>query len=380
MRCIEGLSARGARISLLAMRTEKHRPDNYRETRPQPFPEHYQTVNIDTRIRPVRMLCNLILSDEPYDIVRFRSEAFSEALRTVIATGDFDIIQCEGLVFALYLDVIKACTSVPVVLRAHNVEHRIREMMAENAACGVRRAYLANLAQRIRKLETEAAQRFDAIVPISEPDSHWFSSVSSARPVRLSETGAGTAGYKNEPEGPDLRVGFIGALNWQPNIEGIKWFLTQVWPCITRAVPSATLHIAGRDAPAGAGRWLRGRNVSFEGEADDALSFMASMNVLIAPLFAGSGLRIKIVEAMSIGRTVVATQVAVTGLPVENRREIFIATDPGSFCSSLTEVLQDSALRASTGKAAVALVRERYDNSASTADLLEFYKELSHDR
>ena len=145
----------------------------------------------------------------------------------------------------------------------------------------------------------------------------------------------------------NLRVGFIGALNWQPNLDGIKWFLAQVWPCVARAVPSATLHIAGRGVPASAKRWLHGQRVFFEGEVDDARRFMASMNVLIAPLFAGSGLRIKIIEAMSIGRTVVATPVAASGLPAVDRREIIIAADPGSFCDALTEALRDPALRAS---------------------------------
>lgn len=380
MRCIEGLAASGASVSLLAMRTEKHGKDQNAGAGTKAFLEQYQAVNVDTRIRPLRMLGNLLFSDEPYDLVRFRSPQFSEALRSLIAHEEFKIIQCEGLLFALYLDEIRQITSAPVVLRAHNIEHRIREMMAENFAGRVRKAYLRNLSLRIRKLETDAAQRFDAVVPISEPDRKWFSSISSGRPVMLSETGADAAEYKDEPEELTLRVGFIGALNWQPNLEGIKWFLSRVWPCVAMAVPSATLHIAGRGAPASAKKWLHGQKVFFEGEVDDARRFMASMNVLIAPLFAGSGLRIKIIEAMSIGRTVVATPVAVSGLSAVDRREIIIAADPGSFCRALTEVLQNPALRASTGEAAVALVRKCYDNRARTAELYQFYKELSHDR
>ena len=380
MRCIEGLAASGARVSLLAMHTEKHGQEQNAEAGTPSFLEQYHTVRVDTRIRPLRMVGNLLFSDEPYDLARFRSPQFSEALKSLITQEDFNIIQCEGLIFSLYLDEIRKLTSAPVVLRAHNIEHRIREMMAENSAGGVRRAYWKNLAQRLRKLETYAAQRFDAVVPISEPDRDWFSSVSSGRPVMLSETGADAAECTNEPDEPTLRVGFIGALNWQPNLGGIKWFLARVWPCVAGSVPSATLHIAGRGAPASTQRWLHGQRVFFEGEVDDARRFMASMNVLIAPLFAGSGLRIKIIEAMSIGRTVVATPVAASGLPAADRREIIIAADPESFCRVLTEVLQNPALRASMGEAAVALVRERFDNRARTAELLEFYRELSHGR
>lgn len=380
MRCIEGLAAGGARVSVLAMRTEKHGQEHNAEFGKSASLEQYQTVRVDTRIRPVRMLYNLLFSDEPYDLARFRSPQFAEALQALITHEDFNIIQCEGLIFSLYLDEIKNLTSAPVVLRAHNIEHRIREMMAENSAGRIRRAYLKNLSGRIRKLETDAAKRFDAVVPISEPDRDWFSSVSSGRPVMLSETGADAAEYTDEPDEPTLRVGFIGALNWQPNLGGIKWFLARVWPCVARAVPSATLHIAGRGAPASAKKWLHGQRVFFEGEVDDARRFMASMNVIIAPLFAGSGLRIKIIEAMSTGRTVVATPVAASGLPAKDRREIIIAADPETFCAALTEVLRDPALRASMGEAAVVLVRKRYDNRARTIELLEFYKGLSHGR
>ncbi len=379
MRCIEGLAEAGAEVSLLAMRTWKHGKHRKIDQFKPACLKHYATVDVNTRIRPLKMLCNLLFSDKPYDLVRFRSGRYSEALRT-LKPADHDIIQCEGLPFSLYLDEIKKLTSSPVVLRAHNTEHRIREMMAENSVSRIRRAYLNNLAGRLLRLETEAARKFDAIVPISEPDSKWFSSVSGGKPVHLSETGADVTERLAEPDGSSLRVGFIGALDWQPNLEGLKWFLKHVWPDVSRAIPSATLHIAGKGAPANAKRRLNGDKVSFEGEVDDARSFMASMNVIIAPLFAGSGLRIKIMEAMSTGRTVVATPVAVRGLPVINRRELFIASDPESFCAALTEVLKDPSLRASTGEAAVTLVRERYDNRALTAGLLEFYKQLSHGR
>ena len=379
MRCIEGLAAAGAEVTLLAMRTEKHGQNRETELIKPVCLKDYSTVRIDTRIKPLKMLGNLFFSSEPYDLARFYSPLFTEALRARI-TKEYDIIQCEGLTFALYLNEIRKLTSCPVVLRAHNIEHRIREMMVQNTAGKIHKAYLKNLSGRLKMTEAHAAAQFDAIVPISEPDSHWFRTVAPGKPLRLTETGAGSAEYVAEPELQSMKVGYIGALNWQPNLHGIRWFLEKVWPCLLSAVPSATLHIAGRGAPESARSWLKGERISFEGEVDDARSFMASMNVIIAPLFAGSGLRIKIIEAMSIGRTVVATPVAVRGLPAVDHRELIIASDPGSFCHALTEVLEDPSLRASTGKAAVALVLERFDNRALTAGLLEFYRELRHGR
>lgn len=380
MRCIEGLAAGGAIISVLAMRTEKHGPGSGPSSQPSVLLQYYNTVAVDTRIRPLKMLANLLLSAEPYDLNRFHVKQYSEALHSLLLREHFDIIQCEGLLFSYYIDEIRSVTDTPLVFRAHNLEHRIREMMAELATVPVEKDYLKSLARRLLKRELFALKQFDAIIPISEPDFQWFKSVAPDKPMMLSETGAGITEPVDEPDNPGLKVGFIGALNWQPNLDGLRWFLAAVWPRVLRALPDATLHIAGRAAPANAKDWLAGKNVSLEGEVEDARRFVGSMTVMIAPLFAGSGLRIKIIEAMSMGKTVIATPVAAEGLPVEDHRELFIGTDTLSFCDALTSALSDPGLRARTGANARELVRERFDNLKQTSLLLAFYKKLCDDR
>jgi glycosyltransferase involved in cell wall biosynthesis len=380
MRCIEGLAAGGAIISVLAMRTEKHVLGSGLSSQSPAFLQHYDTIAVDTRIRPSKILANLLLSAEPYDLHRFHVKQYSEALHSLLLREHFDIIQCEGLLFSYYFDEIRSLTASPTVLRAHNVEHRIREMMADLAIVPIEKDYLKNLGKRLRKREVFASQQFDAIVPISEPDYQWFRSVAPDKPMILSETGADISEPIGEPDSKSLRVGFIGALNWQPNLDGLKWFLAGVWPRLLRSLPDATLHIAGRGAPANAKEWMTGKNIFFKGEVEDAKRYVGSMTVMIAPLFAGSGLRIKIIEAMGLGKTVVATPVAAEGLPVEDHREILIGTDAMSFCDALTSALSDPGLRAATGARARELVRDRFDNLKQTFMLLEFYKNLCDGR
>ena len=250
--------------------------------------------------------------------------------------------------------------------------------MAAGTRSPVRRAYLQNLSRRLGSLERKAASQFDAVVPISDPDFRWFSEAAGGKPVFLSETGVDEAALLPEPNGENLRVGFIGAMNWQPNINGVKWFIINVWPDVLKQIPEATLHIAGRGLHQQAASLLQGNNIVLEGEPEEALNFMASNHVMISPLFAGSGLRIKIIEAMSVGRPVVATPVAVAGLPVENGRQLAVASDPESFCNELVRLLREPALRTSMGTSAVELVMERYDNTLISKRLLEFYTELIH--
>jgi glycosyltransferase involved in cell wall biosynthesis len=379
-RCIEGLAAGGAIMSVLAMRTEKHGPASGISYPPPAYLKQYETVAVDTRLRPAKMLANLLFSAEPYDLLRFRVKQYSEALHTLLKREHYDIIQCEGLLFSYYIDVIRSATDTPLVFRAHNVEHRIREMMAELSTVPVEKDYLKSLARRLRKRELFALKQFDAIIPISEPDFQWFKSVAPDKPMMLSETGAYVSEPVDDHDSTGLRVGFIGALNWQPNLDGLRWFLAGVWPRVLRSLPDAALHIAGRGAPANAKVWLAGKNVFLEGEVEDAHRFVGSMTVMIAPLFAGSGLRIKIIEAMSMGKTVVATPVAAIGLPVEDHRELLIGTDAVSFSDALISALSDPGLRAATGAKARELVRDRFDNLKQTSLLLAFYKKLCDGR
>lgn len=387
VQCIRGLASAGASVSVLSMRTEKH-SSAFASDKDQPpaYVTRYMTVPVDTTIRPLRLVGNLLFSGDPYDVSRFRSDDYSEALRTWLNEMHFEVIQCEGLSMVSYLEVIRRQTSAPVVLRAHNLEHKIREMQAANTRLPFHRAYLANLSRRLLKMEIKAALQFDAVVPISKPDFRWFSAVAGGKPVFLAETGAETTGYLPEPSGGNipepsggnLRVGFIGAMNWQPNIEGIKWFIVNVWPGVLAKIPSATLHIAGRGLDKQNAILPEGKNIVIEGEPEDARTFISSNHVIIAPLFAGSGQRIKITEAMSAGRPVVATPAAVYGLPVENGRELIIASEPESFSGAVVRLLEEPSLRTEIVNVALNLIRGRYDNSAITSRLLEFYKDLTH--
>jgi len=380
LRCIIGLAEAGARVTVLSMMTEKHRygADTPGERKPDILDE-YRTVSVNTSVRPLSLLLNLAFSRKPFDLERFRSREYSSALREILAAGSYDIIHCEGLVYALYLDEIQSLTTAPVILRAHNLEHRIRGMMASKERSTLRRFYLADLSRRLKRLEKYAASQFDAIVPINGPDSDWFSSAAEGKQMFLCPTGADEVSYIPEPVDAPPRVGFLGSMNWQPNLDGIRWFIESVWPLVLNEIPAATLHLAGRGLSGVRASLPAGRNISFEGEPDDARTFIGSNHVMISPLFAGSGLRIKIIEAMSAGRPVVATPVAAEGIDAAAEYGLTLAADAGAFCTAVVKYLENPELRSTSGKAAVRLVGERYENRTLTAGLLEFYRRIAHD-
>lgn len=377
---IEGLAQHGADISVISMITRKHEAVTREPARENLPVSDFKSCYIDTTVKPHALVSNLVFSSYPYDLERFYSADFMQLIKSLTDIEKYDIIHCEGLVFALYAGEIRKLTNAPLILRAHNIEHHIREMMSINEKFIPVRLYLKNLSRRIKRLEENCRNIFDAIVTITEDDKKWFDLQKGEAPVFVSGTGVTPATNKDIRKTEKYRVGFIGALDWQPNISGLVWFLKEVWPSIIKYVPEASLTIAGRNASKSTAGALRGTNVIFEGEIDNALSFTSSMCVMIAPLFAGSGMRIKIIEAMSAGVPVVASPVAAKGIPVTNKKDILLADSKELFSSAVIKLLTNNSEHDRIATEASGLIMEKYDNTKITSKLLEFYKVLTNDR
>jgi glycosyltransferase involved in cell wall biosynthesis len=167
----------------------------------------------------------------------------------------------------------------------------------------------------------------------------------------------------------------IGSMNWIPNQEGIRWFLDQVWPDVHAQFPRMKYYLAGREMPL----WmkeLKRENVMVLGEVDDAPSFMASRSVMIVPLFSGSGIRVKIIEGMAMGKTVISTAIGAEGIRCTNRENILIADTPCEFFEMVSICAGDRSLREKIGQKAKQLVATQYEPTALIKKLVAFYHSL----
>jgi len=186
--------------------------------------------------------------------------------------------------------------------------------------------------------------------------------------VTLPEWGAG--------EGEPGTAGFIGSLDFRPNQGAVQWIVEELWPRVLEQLPEARLAIAGSAPP----NWLveraRSRGVTIEGNAPDAQAFVRGLSVFIAPLFAGGGMRIKVLEAMALGKPVVATTRGAGGVDGMLEQELLIADDAQSFAAAVVRLLRDEARARRMGEAARAMVAARYDSDALAAGLLRFYASL----
>lgn len=367
-----GLIDLGHYVKVLAINTPKHYtdiaslPKEYRDR------THIEAVDVDTGIKPMDAFINLFGS-ESYNMSRFYSKAFEEKLIEILCSQQFDIVQLESLYTTPYLDAIRKHSKAKVVLRSHNVEFMLWERNMQQSS-GLKKAYLSILAKRLKKYELDMLNKYDGIAAITPEDAGALKKLGCTVPLITVPFGLNADEYP-VPANDNTSLFHIGAMDWAPNLLAMEWLLNNVWDKLVERYPDAELHLAGRSMP-GSFRQLNKKNVFVEGEVDDAKAFMAKHSIMIAPLFTGGGMRIKIIEAMAMGKVVITTKLGMEGISAENGKQVLLAEDPGQFIEAIGRCMNDEAFRKQVGSNARRLVEERYDNRSICKSLAGFYSQL----
>ena len=368
----QGLLRAGCEVKVLTVATDKHPldldllPEDYRKA------TAIEGVYVDLGVRAipaaVAMLCG-----ESYHVKRYRSEAFAQKLAEVLQKETFDVIHVESIFLTPYVPLIRKYSDARVILRAHNVEHLIWKRVSQSTRHGLKRWYLKHLSLTLRAYEMEHLNDYDGVVCITRNDADYFKANGCRKPITCIPFGVEPEEIGDlEPEPNSLF--HIGAMDWMPNRESIAWLLDEVWPVVHREVPQARLYLAGRKMPE---RWMNAAidGVSVVGEVPDAMRFIAGKPINVVPLLSGSGIRVKIIEAMSVGKAVVTTTVGAQGIDYVDGENILIANTPDEFAACIKRLLSDADYCRSVGEAARRLVAEEYDVAGLTAKLLKFYEE-----
>ena len=320
-----------------------------------------------------------LLDPVPYGVAKYRSPAFAERLRALLHADSFDVVVCDFLVPIVNMPERLPC---PGILFTHNVESEIWRRHAEHAANPAARLLLARQWHRMLRFEGEALRRFDLVLAVSEADKRTLERLypSSLRePVRVVRTGVDTGYFAPAPPAPflqaqatarpaDPHLVFTGSMDWLPNEDGMIYFADDILPRIRAAIPGATLSIVGRAPTPAVQRLAERTGIQVTGRVDDVRPHVAAGTVYVVPLRIGGGTRLKIFEAMSMGKAVVSTSVGAEGLPVTNGRDIVLADDPQSFADAVVHLIRDRGARAGVEAAARRLVVDRYDWSVVAHD------------
>ena len=277
-----------------------------------------------------------------------------------------------------YIPVIRAHSEAKIVLRAHNVEHEIWERLTANTGNPIKRAYLRILTDRLREYEIDQLDRIDALLSISSKDDENFRVFGYQGKSRVMPISLNLESYEPRHDWNAISLSFIGSLDWFPNLEGLEWFLENVdLSGLTCPLSGQQLkfHVAGRNPPSRiAASPLP--SLSFHGEVPNAIDFINDHVLMVVPLFSGSGMRTKILEAMALERVVITTSLGLEGIDAGDGEEVLIADSGEEFREKIQWVLADPDRISRIGRAARSHIEENYDAPAVARVQYDFLQSL----
>jgi glycosyltransferase involved in cell wall biosynthesis len=371
---IRHLTARGHRAALLGF----GKPEAADELRARAGLIWAKAVEHNTSTNYVNALLGL-LSPTPYTASKYRSEAMKAAIREAFREERFDIVQLEGTHMAHYLGQAQGL-GAHAVLRLHNVESLLAARYARTAVFPLN-LYVRDQARRMRAFEVRACRQADLCLAITQEDAERVLKLAPDAVVAVSPAGVDLERYYPQPLSEELRsMVFVGALDWPPNADAIRWFRAKVWPRIVQEEPTARWMVVGKSPPADILHWPEeDRNIQVTGYVDDVRPYLHRATVVVVPLRSGGGMRLKILEAMAAGKAVVSTPMGAEGISARNGEEIVLANPDRSFGLEILRLIREPAERLRIGKAARAWV-EGYGWSRIAADLEGEYQALLSSR
>ena len=404
---LRSLAENGGEVDFFSFNTKKHFAENAIIEKYFGFCKVH-LVSLDASIKPLKALWNLLFGGS-YHMERYDNLDAAVELYDLIQSSNYDCVMAEGLYsMPIALRVMKQLSvkadglgsneihensnesvqkkSIKWVYRSHNLEYQIWERLAISEQQPLKRWYFALQSKRLKRYEIDAWCQMDAIVPIVETDS----TVIQATVSEIQKNNQLNSGYSvlNQPqihvyqpgiaiESPfafvhrPLSIFHIGSMEWQANEQGVMWFLKKVWPLVLSAQPNVKFHLAGKGLSKTDPRFFQTGIVN-HGEVDDAEVFMQSHGIMIVPIQAGSGIRIKSLEAMALGVPVVSTSIGAQGLTVESGTQMIIADDPEGFADGIIQLLLNPAASQEMTQQARVYVEQHHNLKRNTAELIAF--------
>ncbi len=334
----------------------------------------FYSVPVDTSVH-VSGAIRTLLTGKSYNVTRFISREFTRLLKEVLVRENPDVVQVEGLYMSPYIETIRENSSAKIVLRTHNVEHRIWKQMSGAAFPGLKKIYLGILARRLKVYEEDRLNLSDAIIPITPLDEVALRELGCRVPMHTAAFGINVAEYIPSGIMDIPSVFHLGAMDWKPNAEGVKWFLEKVWPDVHSRMPGLKLHLGGKGMPSGLLKKAP-PGVVVTGAIADARQYMASRQIMIVPLLSGGGMRVKIIEGMAMGKAIISTPVGCEGISCTPGKDILVAATPAELAEKIIHCASNPDFCLAIGKNARTLAENEYNNRLIAARLLGFYEKL----
>ena len=297
-------------------------------------------------------------SHYPVDLWKWRVPGVRRAVNEALAGGDIDVCIADFLFAAANVPLPG---NVPVLLFEHNVEYMIWQRLANLETTAWKRALFEMEWRKLRACEADACRRAALTIAVSDDDRDRLAEMSPGSRVVSIPTGVDTRYFTPRP-GAEVpaRLVFSGSMDWHPNEDAVTYFVDTILPRVRAEFPNVSFTIIGRNPGARVRALAALPDVTVTGTIDDVRPSIAEGAIYVVPLRAGSGTRIKIFEALAMGKAVVSTTVGAEGLALESGRHFLAADTPHDFAHAVIRLLRDPARRQALGDAGRALVEENY--------------------
>jgi glycosyltransferase involved in cell wall biosynthesis len=293
----------------------------------------------------------------PVDLWRWRTEALRREVAERLAGGGYDLVVAD---FLTAVPNLPAPCPLPVLLFEHNVEYLIWRRLASTAPVW-QRPLIELEWRKMRRFEGRACAAADLTVAVSEADAELLAGLAPGARVRPVPTGVDTDYFA--PNGrveADGRLVFVGSMDWYPNEDATLHLIDSILPLVRRELPGAGLTVVGRNPSPRLRAAAEAAGATVTGMVPDVRPHVGEGAVVVVPLRVGGGTRLKIFEALAMGKAVVSTAIGAEGLPLVPGEHFVEADEPAEFAAAVVALLRDEERRRALGAAGRELVVERY--------------------
>lgn len=308
----------------------------------------------------------------PFSVIAHRSAAFRRRVEDLLRSP-FDLVHVDTLALGQF---VGSNRRVPGALTHHNIESVLMERRAAVETRPLVRAFLRREALKLRRYESIVAPRFDLNIVVSERDRETLASRVGPMRTTVVPNGVDVEYFTPEPDRETAALVYTGGQNMFANRDAVMYFLQEIWPKVCLQLPDVRFFVVGQDPP---GELLAFASldprVVVAGYVDDVRPIVWKSAVYIVPLRVGGGTRLKVLDAMAMGKAMVSTSIGCEGLDVCPGQHLLVADTPDSFAGATVALLGDRQRRLELGRAARALVEQHYTWRSIGGLLLDAYRE-----
>ena len=320
-----------------------------------------------------------LFSPFPYTVKKYYSARMEERISSLIKREGFGLIHCDSL--QVSLNLLNISPPPDKLLTEHNVESIILKRYYEKEGNFLKKMYVYLQWRKLKRYEESACQKFKGCVAVSDEDKRILEKMSSRNDIAVVSNGVDCSYFIPSTEKiKNNGLVFTGSMDWLPNEDAMLYFISEIYPRIKFDIPEVCLTIAGKNpSQTLLNLGKRDDSINVTGIVEDIRPYIAQAALCIVPLRIGSGTRLKIMEAMAMGKPIVSTSIGSEGIGVNPGRDIILADDPVKFAQKVVELLRDPSLCRRLGKAGKRLAEERYDWKSIAGNLDQVWKNVAKD-